>query len=35
MFLAGALVGAASGLPFARIIKVAPPAAEEIAATFD
>jgi hypothetical protein len=35
MLLAGALVGAASGLPFARIIKVAPPAADEIASTFD
>lgn len=35
MLLAGSLVGAASGLPFARIVKVAPPAADEIAATFD
>lgn len=35
MLLAGSLVGAASGLPFARILKVAPPPADEIAATFD
>jgi hypothetical protein len=35
MLLAGSLVGAASGLPFARIVKVAPPAVDEIAATFD
>jgi hypothetical protein len=33
--VAGALVGAVSGLLFARTIKVEPPSANEIAATFD
>jgi len=31
----GAVVGAASGLLFARMIKIKPPAPDEIAATFD
>ncbi|HUL10428.1 MAG TPA: hypothetical protein VLV76_29135 [Candidatus Acidoferrum sp.] len=31
----GAVVGAASGLLFARTIKIKPPASDEIAATFD
>lgn len=35
MAAAGTLVGAASGLLFARTIRTAPPAAGEIAATFD
>jgi hypothetical protein len=32
---AGAMLGAAAGLSFARIIKIAPPRVDEIAATFD
>jgi hypothetical protein len=35
LFVTGGIVGAASGLLFARTIKVMPPAADEIAATFD